>query len=165
MMHRLLMVTCGGVLLLAGCTQLDGRKFPGGIDGPLPTTGSFVPDTTLKIAPGYELTLEKLYVAGLAGTALYLVYQPLAPNWTIQEAELDGDAYYIRMEAKSFRTGGDGEAMMVLKRRAAELQRKRGFAGYKILDYSEGIESKTPFTQRFSEGIIQLVSADEIRKP
>ena len=157
---------CAGgmaLVMLAGCANIDGTLTPGGIDGNLPTTGTFVPATTLKISPGYSLTLEQLYMAGLAGVALYLVYQPLAPNWKIQEAVLDGDSYYVRMEAKSFRTGGDGEAMMVLKRRAMELQRSRGFAGYKILDYGEGIESKTPFTHRFSEGIIKLVRADEIK--
>lgn len=61
------------------------------------------------------------------------------------------------MRAKSFRTGGDGESMQILKRRARQLQYEKGYAGYRILDYSEGIESSTPLTHRVSEGTIQLV--------
>ena len=47
--------------------------------------------------------------------------------------------------------GGDGEAMQVVKRRALELQRENGFSAYKILAYSEGVESSTPLTQRVAE--------------
>jgi hypothetical protein len=49
---------------------------------------------------------------------------------------------------------------MILKRRALKLQRENGFTGYRILDYSEGIESSTPFSHRVSEGTIQLVRAE-----
>jgi hypothetical protein len=54
--------------------------------------------------------------------------------------------------------------MMILKRRALKLQREKGYTGYRILDYSEGVESSTPFTHRFSEGTIQLVRADAASK-
>jgi hypothetical protein len=93
------------------------------------------------------------------GGALYLLYDPLAPNWSIEEKVVNDDTYYFSLKAKSFRTGGDGEAMRILKRRAQFLQRERGYASYKILDYSEGIDSSTPLTHRFSEGTIQLVRA------
>ena len=56
---------------------------------------------------------------------LYFVYQPFAPNWTLEEAKLNEDTYYVRLQAKRFRTGGDGEAMMVMKRRAKQLQHER----------------------------------------
>lgn len=91
---------------------------------------------------------------------LYFVYQPFAPNWSVEEARLNDDTYYIRLQAKRFRTGGDGEAMMVMKRRAKQLQHERGYASYKIVDFSEGIESSTPIAQRYSEGIFKLVRAD-----
>lgn len=91
---------------------------------------------------------------------LYFVYQPLAPNWSLEEAKLDDQTYYVRLQAKRFRTGGDGEAMLVLKRRAVQLQYERGFAGYRILDYSEGIESYALAAQRYSHGIVQLVRAE-----
>ena len=87
----------------------------------------------------------------------YIIYDPLAPNWSIQEQELNKETFYLSMRAKSFRTGGDGEASLIFKRRALKLQREKGYSGYRILDYSEGIESSTPLTHRFSEGTIQLV--------
>lgn len=92
---------------------------------------------------------------------LYFVYQPFAPNWSVEEARLNEDTYYIRMLAKRFRTGGDGEAMMVLKRRAIQLQHERGYVGYKLIDFVEGVESSTPTAQRYSEGIFRLVKADQ----
>ena len=88
---------------------------------------------------------------------LYIIYDPLAPNWTIKERVLSPDTYHLSMTAKSFRTGGDGEAIQIVKRRALQLQRDRGFADYRILEYTEGIESSTPFTHRVSQGTIQLV--------
>jgi hypothetical protein len=122
-----------------------------------------IPNKLVNISQHNVLTLEKLYVAGLAGLALYLVVDPFAPNWSLEEAALGEDTYYVRMQAKRFRTGGDGEAMLVLKRRAMQLQRERGFEGYRILDYSEGIESQTPVAQRFSEGIVRLVRSGAVR--
>jgi len=88
---------------------------------------------------------------------LYLIYDPLAPNWTIKERALATDTYHLALRAKSFRTGGDGEAIQIVKRRALQLQREKGYAAYRILDYTEGLESSTPFTHRVSEGTIQLV--------
>lgn len=95
----------------------------------------------------------------------YLFYDPLAPNWEVEEKMLDSHTYHLSMRAKSFRTGGDGEALQILKRRALQLQRERGYSAYRILDYSAGISSNTPFTSRFSEGTIQLVKIDSPQKP
>lgn len=153
------------LVALAGCTTPGGKTYPGSIEGSVPTSGSFLPNTNLQLTPNIGYSLEKLAIAGLGGLVLNAVYQPLAPNWSIEEASLDADTYYIRMEAKRFRIGGDGEAMMVLRRRARQLQHQRGYSGYRILDYSEGIESHTPVAQRFSEGIVQLVRADPTAKP
>lgn len=90
---------------------------------------------------------------------LYIIYDPLAPNWTIKEKSLGSETYHLSLRAKHFRVGGDGEAIQILKRRALQLQREKGFSGYRVLDYSEGVESSTPFTYRVSEGTIQLVKA------
>jgi hypothetical protein len=49
--------------------------------------------------------------------------------------------------------------MSVLKRRATQIQHEHGFTGYRILDYSEGIESNTIGAQKYSEGIIQFARA------
>ncbi|MDQ5905876.1 MAG: hypothetical protein QG590_357, partial [Pseudomonadota bacterium] len=74
-------------------------------------------------------------------------------------AALDENTFYVRLQAKRYRTGGDGEAMSVLKRRATQLQHERGFAAYRILEYSEGIESNTIGAQKYSEGIVQFARA------
>ena len=123
----------------------------------VPSSGTLLPNARLVISPTLSYTVEQIAAAALVGGALYLIYDPLAPNWSIEEKALDDDRYHLALRAKSFRTGGDGEAMQVLRRRAVQLQRERGYAGYRILDYSEGIESSTPLTHRFSEGTIQLV--------
>ena len=74
------------------------------------------------------------------------------------------DSYFVSLRAKSFRTGGDGEAIQILKRRAMQLKRERGYEDFRIVDYSEGIESSTPFTHRYSEGTIQLVGVGNDRR-
>ncbi|MBI2307804.1 MAG: hypothetical protein HYU78_10945 [Rhodocyclales bacterium] len=168
---RTLLMT--GVLLaaLSGCSSVPN----------VPPEGSLVPsEGKVQVASSLSYTYEELIAApavawSLKGIleksldqlpvfqtplVLYFVYQPFAPNWSVEEARLDGETYYVRLLAKRFRTGGDGEAMAVLKRRAVQLQHARGFADYRILDYSEGIESSTPVAQRYSHGIIQLVRAE-----
>jgi hypothetical protein len=125
----------------------------------IPSTGSLLPNATVQLTPGIAYTTQQIISAGIVGGVLYLIYDPLAPNWSIEEKILNEDTYSLSLKAKSYRTGGDGEAMQVLKRRALYLQRERGYASYKILDYSEGIESSTPLTHRFSEGTFQLVRA------
>ena len=125
----------------------------------IPNTGSLLPNATIQVAPTVAYTVEELVGAGAVGFVLYKIYDPLAPNWTIKEQLLADDTYVLSLRAKSFRVGGDGEAMQVLKRRALQLQRERGYSSYRIVDYSEGIESATPFTYRVSEGTIQLVRA------
>ena len=111
-------------------------------------------------SPHNAYSFDVLVVGAAAGLA-YEIYDPLAPNWSVEEKLLNADTYALSMRAKRFRTGGDGESMMILKRRALKLQRENGYGGYRILDYSEGVESSTPFPRRFSEGTIQLVRAAE----
>lgn len=151
--------------VVAGCGTV-GKAVNDTLGGDHPGTGPIIPDGVVRLSPNNAYSLEKLVVGAAAVGLIYVVYDPLAPNWKIEEKALNADTYYLSMQAKSFRTGGDGEAMMILKRRALKLQRENGFTGYRILDYSEGIESSTPFTHRFSEGTIQLVRAELTpRKP
>jgi hypothetical protein len=135
-------------VLATGCTTTDYT---------IPNSGTIIPSGNVNISPTVSYTLEQIAMALAAGLVLNAVYQPMAPNWSIEEAILDDNTYYLRLQAKRFRIGGDGEAMMVLKRRARQLQYERGYAGYRILDYNEGVESNTPIAQRYSEGIVQLV--------
>ena len=168
-------------LWLAGCGTDGSFVSPIGTTSSVnPTTGELHTQPSLKVNPNAEFSAETLGAAaagsilgahvsalGLPGTGtvfgpgntalLYIIYDPLAPNWTIKEKPLNADTYYLSLRAKSFRTGGDGEAIQIVKRRALQLQREKGYSGYRILDYSEGIESSTPLTHRVSEGTIQLV--------
>lgn len=153
----------GLALALAGCTAPNGKTYPGSIEGNLPTAGTMIPETNFQVGPHISFTLEKLAVAGVGLLAIKVVYDPLAPNWEVQQAPLDANTYYVKLQAKRFRIGGDGEAMMVMKRRAVQLQRAGGYDSYRILDYAEGIESNTPIAQKYSEGIIQLVKVDPLK--
>ena len=114
------------------------------------------------VSPSAADTSESVLSAVAAAVSVLVVYDPLAPNWSIEEKPLTDDTYYLALRAKSFRVGGDGEAIQIIKRRALQLQREKGYAGYRILDYSEGIESSTPLTHRVSEGTVQLVRAQPV---
>ncbi len=87
---------------------------------------------------------------------LSFVIDPLAPNWEIAEASLPNDVYRLTIKAKHLRRGGDGEPMAILKRRAQQLQLEQGAVGYRILDYSENIESSAPFARRYATGSFML---------
>lgn len=123
----------------------------------IPNSGTLLPNATINVWPNVAYSFEQIAVAAAAGGLLYVIYDPLAPNWSIQEQVLSEDTFHLALSAKSFRTGGDGEAIQIVKRRARQLQRLKGYADYRILDYTEGIESSTPLTHRVSEGTIQLV--------
>jgi hypothetical protein len=56
----------------------------------------------------------------VAGALLYLLHDPLAPNWTIREQALDAETYRLSLRAKHFRVGGDGEAMRIVQRRVLQ---------------------------------------------
>lgn len=164
-------------VFLAAC-ESTGSYNPLGSTGELDsTTGEIRSQPSVRLSQNNEVSAKTVVGAGaiyllgvpestlgLSGAVfspgnaalLYVIYDPLAPNWTIKERALPGDAFHLALRAKSFRTGGDGEAMQIVKRRALQLQREKGFSAYRILDYSEGVESGTPFTHRFSEGTIQL---------
>ena len=116
-----------------------------------------IPDKSLNLMSGFSLSAGKLAATVLAGVAIYFIYDPLAPNWEIEEARLSEDTYRFDMKMKRYNTGGAGESMQILRRRAAILQRERGYDGYELLEYTEGIESKTLGAQRVAEGTIKLV--------
>jgi len=168
------------LVLVSACGTIDWRVPPSaendGVDhaftqSPNPTLSrNPVQAVALVGAAGYavgEYASNAAYLGfgAAAAVAAYVVYDPLAPNWTIEEKILDGESYRLSMRAKSFRVGGDGESGLILRRRALQLQRERGFPAYRLLEYSEGIESSTPFTHRYAEGVIQLVRAEPAKKP
>jgi hypothetical protein len=106
-------------------------------------------------------TGSSLATAAVVAAAIYVVYDPLAPNWEIEESRLNDNTYRLSMKMKRFHTGGSGESIQLLKRRANQLQYEQGFSGYQILEYSEGIDSQTIGARRMAEGVIRLVRQDQ----
>ncbi|UCV04549.1 hypothetical protein [Dechloromonas denitrificans] len=107
------------------------------------------------------MSLSTLATAAVVGAAIYLVYDPLAPNWEIEESRLNEDTYRFSLKMKRYHTGGAGESMQALKRRASQIQYEQGFAGYQILEYTEGIDSQTIGARRMAEGVIKLVQRQQ----
>ena len=173
-------------LALAGCaaTRDGSASFASRYAGTVSTEdadGTLHKQPSLRLQPNTDVSVETLVGAGgvamfghpvnavglpgkvfspLNAAVLYLIYDPLAPNWTVRERQIEQDTFHLEMSAKSFRTGGDGEAYQILKRRAALLQREQGFSAFKVLSYSEGIESSTPLTHRVAEGTYQLIKEE-----
>jgi len=139
------------MLGLAGCGALRN-------DGPLGTDGSgsavtpVIPNKSLQLSSSLRVPLEGIAL----GVALYLVVDPLSPNWRIEEARLAEDRFRIALRRKPFATGGDGEAVRVFHRRAGQIARDHRYASYAILEYTEAIESVLPAAQRVAYGVILL---------
>lgn len=155
------------VMVMTGCSTVaktvDGVEKAVGISegaGEYPKNSALIPDATIKLSPSQTFALEKLLFTAAGAALLYYVYDPLAPNWAIEEAQYADDVYRLSMKMKRYHNGGDGEAMRIFKRRATELKFARGYSDFEILEFQEGIESSTLAAQRYSEGIIRLVRAN-----
>jgi len=138
-------------LTMAGCLVLTGCGSTGGSSSPL------IPNKTIQLTASSSVSLASLAAAAVVGAAIYVVYDPLAPNWEIEESQLNEDTYRLSLKMKRFHTGGAGESIQILKRRAAQLQYEQGFEGYQILEYTEGIDSQTIGARRVGEGVIRMV--------
>lgn len=138
------------LLLLAGCSTTG-------------STGSspLIPNQSIQLTAAHSISLSSLATSAVIVGAIYLVYDPLAPNWEIEESRLDEDTYRFSLKMKRYHTGGGGESMQVLRRQASQLQREQGFAAYEILEYTEGIDSQTLGARRVAEGTIKLVRRQE----
>ena len=142
-----LLITSG--LVLAGCST------------PTKTALPMIPNQTIQLTTQTSLKLSTL-VTGLAvAAAIYVIYDPLAPNWEIEESRLNDDTYRFSLKMKRYHTGGSGESIQILKRRASQLQYEQGFANYQILEYTEGIDSHTIGARRVAEGPIKLVQREQ----
>lgn len=112
---------------------------------------------------GFSLTGNssvKLGAAAVVAAAVYLIYDPLAPNWEIEESRLSDDTYRFSLKMKRFHTGGAGESLQILKRRASQLQHEYGHATYQIVEYTEGIDSQTLGARRVAEATIRFAKRD-----
>lgn len=120
-----------------------------------------IPNETIKLTATTSVSLATLATAAVIGAAIYVVYDPLAPNWEIEESKLSPDVYRFSMKMKRYHTGGAGESVQILKRRASQLQYENGYSSYQILEYTEGIDSQTIGARRMAEGTIRLVQRQD----
>ena len=140
-----------GMAGMSGCGALNSR-----LSGDIPRNGSMIPNTTFQVSPLLSIPLEKIVYWGMyAGTA-YLILDPYAPNWEIEEAALPKHQFHFALKMKRYYSGGAGEARSILHRRAKDLVQYGGFEGYELLEYSESLESSVLGSQRVAQGVIRL---------
>lgn len=133
------------IIVLAGCSS----------------TNPLVPDKAFQLTSSAAVKLSSLAAGAAFAGAVYAIYDPLAPNWEIEESRVADDTYRFSLTMKRFQTGGAGEALQALKRRAGQLKSEHGYGGYLILEYTEGIDSRTLGARRVAEGAIRLVQRQE----
>ncbi len=146
----LLGAACLAAAMTAGCAAVS--ENPRATDASGNAMSTLIPNKTYNITPGLGLSVENI----LLGAALYWAVDPLAPNWQLAQAPLGADRVRISLRKKRFTSGGDGEAAQLFARRAEQLARDGGYAGYTVMEYSEGVESTLPLAQRVSQGVIRF---------
>jgi hypothetical protein len=114
------------VLFLAGCSP----ELPGALANPSP----------------------RIPFAAALGAGAYYLYKD---NWTLEEIQAGDDKFRITLKKNMLRHDGDSEGDMLFKRRAGEIVDELGYDGYRIMEYSEGIESAALGPQRVAHGVIQ----------
>lgn len=142
-------------LMLVATAAITGCSSTGSTASPL------IPAKSIQLTAQTSVSLANLATAAVVVAAIYFVYDPLAPNWEIEESRLNDDTYRFSLKMKRYHTGGAGESIQILKRRASKIQYEQGFSGYQILEYTEGIESQTIGARRMAEGTIKLVQRQQ----
>lgn len=100
--------------------------------------------------PNYDSPRIPFFAA--VGAGAFYLYKD---NWTLEEIQAGGNKYRITLKKNMLRQDGNSEAGMLFKRRAGEIVAENGFDGYRIVEYSEGIESAALGAQRVARGVIQ----------
>lgn len=140
-------------VLIAGCSTW---QVPTRVSGNFPRKGSVIPDGKVNLTPTLAIPLDKLVYWGTFASTAYMILDPLAPNWDIEEAAFPEEHYAMSLTMKRYYAGGAGEARVVFHRRAKELVRQGGYDGYEVLEYNESIESSVLGSQRLVAGVIRL---------
>lgn len=147
---KALAAACLAAAMSAGCASVGNN--PGVFDASGNSISTLIPDKTFNITPALALSVENV----LLGAALYWAVDPLAPNWQLAQSPEGEDRMRISLRKKRFANGGDGEAAQLFARRAGQAARDGGYAGYTVMEYTEGIESALPVAQRVAQGVIRL---------
>lgn len=142
-------------IALAGCGSLN-YPGPSALDGNFPAQGPIIPDTALNLTRSMQIPLDKVVAWGLYAGAAWLILDPLAPNWEIEQANFPDRHYHLSLKMKRLYSGGAGEARVVFHQRAKELMRQNGYDTYAVVEYTEGLESSLLGSQRVAQGVIQL---------
>lgn len=137
---------------LTACGILDSKY----LAGDLPKSGTLVPATAVHVTPSYTTQLHYLLDKALSAAVLNYVYQPLDPNWDVADVPLSADTHRFALRMKRFSTGGDGEAWITAKRYAERLQAAKGASGFVFVEFTQGIDSSTPFARRVAEGLVRF---------
>jgi hypothetical protein len=120
-------------------------------------TSTLIPDKSVNLSSSSSIALDKLIYWGGFAAAAYMILDPLAPNWDIEEAAFPDNKYYMTLKMKRYYNGGAGEARMVFQQRAKSLMLRAGFDAYEILEYNESLDSSLLGSQRVAQGVIALV--------
>lgn len=143
------------------CAALFAGLLSGCAGNPAPDAGSsnkgIIPDKIVTLGPTTSYPLEKLVYWGAYAAVAWLILDPLAPNWAIEEARFPGNHVRMNLAMKRYYAGGAGEARVIFHRRAKELMRAGGYAGYEVVEYAEGMESSVLGSQRTAEGVVRFV--------
>lgn len=134
---------------LAGCATGNNSASP------------LIPDKALQLTSSQSIQMATLFNGVAILAAVHFIYDPLAPNWEIEESRLNTDTYRFSLKMKRYHTGGAGESIQIVKRRASQLQQQQGFSSFQLMEYTEGIESQTLGARRVAEGTIKLVQRQQ----
>lgn len=125
-----------------GCSTLDSTG----------AGSTLIPNQTLNLSNALRIPVESLVAGGL----LFAVIDPLAPNWHIEHTRIGEQRFRIAMRKKRFTTGGDGEAAPAFYRRAEQIAQQLGNGHYRIVEFTEGVDSAVPVAQRVAQGIVEI---------
>lgn len=121
------------------------------------TAKPLIPDKTVNLSASTAIALDKLIYWGGFAAAAYMILDPLAPNWDIEEAAFPDNKYHMTLKMKRYYNGGAGEARMIFQQRAKSLMLRAGFDAYETLEYNESLDSSLLGSQRVAQGVIVLL--------
>ena len=133
-------LACGGAAVLSACSTTE---------GPSPV---IIPNRSLDISRSLSIPADTIALAA----GIFVIVDPLAPNWRIEQYDLGAGRYAIALRKKRFTTGGDGESRQVFRRQVDKIAREQGFVSHEVLEFSEGIESNVPIAQRVTYSVVQF---------
>lgn len=136
------LVACA-LLAAPGCSTMEGEPR---------WHRMLIPAKQLNVSPSLTIPAESIAAAGI----IYLIIDPLAPNWKVEVEPIGTRLYRVQATMKRFFTGGEGESSQVIRRAADKLRREGGFTEYALLEQSEGIESRVTIAQRVAHAVIEL---------